>query len=156
LIVSLFSDGFTNAIQSIMQSRDIKPTADELMLYMNTFATMFVGAALLVSQQAGPAIIFCMEYPEVNWDILIFTACMAIGQIFIFWCIAAYGPLVCSIVTTTRKFFTILFSVFWYGHEMGLWEWFGVFLVFVGLMYEVLTEVKKSKDSSNKHVRKGE
>lgn len=128
-----------------MQSRESKPTADEMMLYMNTFAVFFVGVALLVSQQLVPAVSFCLEYPEINKDIIVFAICMAAGQIFIFWCIASYGPLVCSIVTTTRKFFTILFSVFWYGHEMGFWEWSGVTLVFLGLMYDIFSSLSSDK-----------
>lgn len=154
LLLSLFSDGFTNAIQSMMQSRESKPTADEMMLYMNTFAVFFVGVALMISQQLVPAVSFCFSYPEIITDIAIFAVCMATGQIFIFWCIASYSPLVCSIVTTTRKFFTILFSVFWYGHEMGSWEWIGVLLVFVGLMYDILsslsTKDKKTQTSKEK------
>ncbi len=144
--LSLFSDGFTNAIQSMMQSRESKPTADELMLYMNSFAVLFVGVGLLISQQLSPAIAFCASHPEIITDISIFAACMAMGQIFIFWCIASFSPLVCSIVTTTRKFFTILFSVFWYGHDMGRMEWVGVLLVFIGLMYDIFSSLSTKKE----------
>lgn len=144
LLISLFSDGFTNSLQTIMNGYKVPPSGNEMMLFMNIFAAIFAGLGFLIPGQLIPAISFCFEYPGIIIDIVIFCICMAIGQIFIFWCIASYGPLVCTIVTTTRKFFTILFSVFWYGHEMGLGEWSGIFLVFVGLCYDIVSNLSKS------------
>jgi UDP-galactose transporter B1 len=141
LLISLFSDGFTNSLQTIMNSYKVPPSGNEMMLFMNIFAAIFAGLGFLIPGQLIPAISFCFEYPEIILDIIIFCICMAIGQIFIFWCIASYGPLVCTIVTTTRKFFTILFSVFWYGHEMSFGQWSGVFLVFVGLSYDIVSNL---------------
>ena len=44
-----------------------------------------------------------------------------------------FGPLTCSIFTTTRKFFTILGSVLIFGHTMIGRQWVGTVLVFIGL-----------------------
>ena len=44
-----------------------------------------------------------------------------------------FGPLTCSIFTTTRKFFTILGSVILFGHPMSGRQWIGTVLVFIGL-----------------------
>lgn len=54
-------------------------------------------------------------------------------QNFIFITVATFGPLTCSIVTTTRKFFTILASVIYYGNALVSRQWIGVVLVFAGL-----------------------
>ena len=43
-----------------------------------------------------------------------------------------FGPLTCSIVTTTRKFFTILGSVLLFGNAMSTLQWTGTILVFLG------------------------
>lgn len=43
-----------------------------------------------------------------------------------------FGPLTCSIVTTTRKFFTILGSVILFGNVMSTMQWVGTVLVFLG------------------------
>lgn len=43
-----------------------------------------------------------------------------------------FGPLTCSIVTTTRKFFTILGSVILFGNVMSTMQWVGTILVFLG------------------------
>jgi UDP-galactose transporter B1 len=45
---------------------------------------------------------------------------------------------VLTVATTTRKFFTILASVLWFGHALSLTKWFAVGLVFAGLSIEIL------------------
>ena len=50
-------------------------------------------------------------------------------------------------MTTTRKFFTILFSVFAYGHVLSGQQWFGVLLVFLGLSVEAVAKVVQKRDS---------
>ena len=54
-------------------------------------------------------------------------------QNFIFLTVTHFGPLTCSIFTTTRKFFTILGSVIIFSHPLLGRQWVGVVLVFVGL-----------------------
>jgi UDP-galactose transporter B1 len=46
--------------------------------------------------------------------------------------IADYGALPCSIVTTTRKFFTVMASVLYFGNQLSGRQWIGAVLVFVG------------------------
>lgn len=46
--------------------------------------------------------------------------------------VVSFGPLTCSIVTTTRKFFTILGSVLLFGNVMMSLQWVGTVLVFLG------------------------
>lgn len=53
-------------------------------------------------------------------------------QTFIFMTVVYFGPLTCSIVTTTRKFFTILGSVILFGNVMSMMQWVGTVLVFLG------------------------
>ena len=66
-----------------------------------------------------------------------------VGQLFIYGMIASYGPLTLSLVTTTRKFFTILVSVLWFGHHVSTMQWFGVVLVFIGLTWKEICEHQK-------------
>lgn len=43
-----------------------------------------------------------------------------------------FGPLTCSIITTTRKFFTILASVILFANPISAMQWVGTVLVFLG------------------------
>lgn len=88
--------------------------------------------------QLMPAIDFCTRYPSIMVDILGYTALSAVGQMFIYMMISSFGSLVCSVTTTTRKFFTILVSVLYYGHALTDRQWLGVALVFAGLGLDVI------------------
>ena len=46
--------------------------------------------------------------------------------------VVSFGPLTCSIITTTRKFFTILGSVLLFGNVITSMQWVGTLLVFLG------------------------
>lgn len=52
---------------------------------------------------------------------------------FIFLTVAEFGPLPCSIITTTRKFFTVLGSVLLFGNALTSRQWSGTAMVFIGL-----------------------
>lgn len=138
--LSLAMDGVTHAFQTKMREDfHTKPSGDDLMLYMNMYGALFCGIAMVAMNQFFPAVQFCVQNHAVIWDVAIFCGSMALGQIFIFWCIAGYGPLVCTLITTTRKFFSILFSIFWYGHAMSGVSWVGVGYVVVGYIFVFFT-----------------
>ena len=69
--------------------------------------------------------------------ILAFAACSALGQSFIFYTIANFDPLVCTTVTTTRKIFTVLLSIFTKGHAMNQQGWAGIGLACLGILAEM-------------------
>lgn len=52
--------------------------------------------------------------------------------------VSSFGPLSCSVVTTTRKFFTVLSSVILFGNVLAPKQWFGAILVFSGLFADML------------------
>jgi len=59
--------------------------------------------------------------------------CSAFGQSFIYLALLEFGSLVLSVVTTVRKFFSILFSIVWFRHPISFAQWIGIGLVFMGL-----------------------
>jgi len=63
--------------------------------------------------------------------------------VFIFYTIANFSPLILSIVTTTRKFFTVVISIFMYNHPMNIYQWMSIALVFTGVFIEMLSGNKK-------------
>jgi hypothetical protein len=46
--------------------------------------------------------------------------------------VSEFGPLPLSLITTTRKFFTVLASVLIFGHHIIGRQWMGAVLVFTG------------------------
>ena len=78
-------------------------------------------------------------------SLLYFSACSAAGQSFIFYTISVFDPLVCSTVTTTRKIFSVLFSIVIYGHSMSAQRWAGVALASLGVLGELQSKFKPKK-----------
>ena len=58
-----------------------------------------------------------------------------------------------SHLCSTRKFFTILFSVFLHGHHLNAVQWASVAAVFAGLGFEVFEkyQARKHKGHKQKH-----
>jgi UDP-galactose transporter B1 len=135
LLLSLACDGITGAIQERMKS-EYQTKSGHMMKAMNLWSMLFLGAALGVTGEGFEFIGFVSRHPGVLWQILTFCVASAFGQFFIFMCVSDYGPLPCSIVTTTRKFFTVLASVLFFGNSLATRQWLGVALVFAGLFMD--------------------
>lgn len=90
-----------------------------------------------------------------NCDILLLFYLIAIsvmgtiGQLFIFYTITAFGPIVLSVITTTRKFFTVLCSIVIFDHNMNFFQWFSVFFVFTGVGVETMHSIKVKKEGKS-------
>lgn len=65
-------------------------------------------------------------------------------QFFIFKTVTEFGPLTCSIVTTTRKLFTMLGSVILFGNTLTQRQSLATVIVFTGLLLDAI-ESKKNK-----------
>jgi UDP-galactose transporter B1 len=82
------------------------------------------------------AISFCRSNPPVILDVFLFAIAGSLGQCFIFMTLESFGSLVLVTVTVTRKLFSILLSVVWFGHHLSLGQWCSVGLVFVAIVWE--------------------
>ncbi|XP_031549658.1 solute carrier family 35 member B1-like [Actinia tenebrosa] len=132
LLLSLTFDGLTGAIQDRMRA-EYHVQSHHMMFNMNLWSIGILGFSIVTTGELFQFISFCERYPHVLYYMLAFSLTSAIGQNFIFMTVANFGPLSCSIVTTTRKFFTILGSVLLFGNLLTTRQWVGVVSVFVGL-----------------------
>ncbi|XP_006822267.1 solute carrier family 35 member B1-like [Saccoglossus kowalevskii] len=132
LILSLTLDGATGAIQERMRSEH-KTAPHPMMFNMNLWSMLYLAVGILLTGEAIPFLGFVSRHPDVIPLMVLFGCTSAIGQIFIFITVSVYGPLMCSIITTTRKFFTILASVIIFVNPLLARQWLGVLMVFAGL-----------------------
>ena len=79
-----------------------------------------------------------------------------LGQVFIFLTIHHFSPLTCTTITTTRKFLTILFSVYKFGHVLGVCSWLAIGVVFVGLYLEIAAKFFEQDGESDEAKKKTE
>merc|ERR1711990_532625 len=132
ILASLTLDGCVASCQEYMK-RNFQSPKSNMMLNLN-----LISLVVLTSQSVSNGTLFeffgfVQRHPEcIKW-LLALGCCSACGQYFIFSIVTTFGPLWCSIVTTTRKFFTILLSVVLFGNALSSQQWAGSLLVFAGL-----------------------
>ncbi|KAA0200199.1 hypothetical protein HAZT_HAZT001260 [Hyalella azteca] len=137
LLLSLIMDGLTGAVQERMISEH-KTKSGYMMLNMNAWSIGYVAFALLVTGEIFAFWAFVQRFPFVLYNMLVFSVCSALGQFFIFLMVSDFGPLPCSITTTTRKFFTVLGSVLIFGNALTIRQWVGTAVVFAGLTLDAV------------------
>ncbi|KAK9462753.1 UAA transporter family-domain-containing protein [Lipomyces oligophaga] len=147
LSINLLFDGLTNSTQDHIFQTQPSISGPKMMCGINVMATVLTTLFLLspLSTQLADSIQFFRLYPAVLRDILLFSLCGAIGQIFIFFTLSKFGSLTLVTVTVTRKMMSMLLSVIWFNHKLSLGQWFGVLLVFGGVGGEALTKYIDSK-----------
>ncbi|PKK20369.1 solute carrier family 35, member B1 [Columba livia] len=132
LLLSLTLDGLTGVSQDHMRAH-YQTGSNHMMLNVNLWSTLFLGAGILFTGELWEFLRFTERHPGVISNILLFGLTSALGQSFIFMTVVYFGPLTCSIITTTRKFFTILASVILFANPISPMQWVGTVLVFLGL-----------------------
>mmetsp|Transcript_19172 Transcript_19172/g.43654 ORF Transcript_19172/g.43654 Transcript_19172/m.43654 type:complete len:330 (+) Transcript_19172:525-1514(+) len=145
--LSLIMDGLNSSYQGLVKVSDPKKYrilgASESMLWINTFAITFFFPVAVISGQFFTAIKFFSRNSEALTAILYLNLMAAIGQHFIFLTIVSFSSLVCTTITTVRKFMTIILSVAVFGHSFSWSQWCSVASVFFGIFLE--TSWKKTE-----------
>lgn len=143
LCLSLTMDGLTGAVQERIKSES-SPSAYSMMLNTNGWSSLILSIGVILSGEIPKFVSFVTLYPEVITYLVAFAFVGALGQMFIFYMVAEFGPLPCSVVTTTRKFFTVLTSVIIFGNVLLPRQWLGAILVFAGLFLDMFYSKGKS------------
>jgi UDP-galactose transporter B1 len=172
--VNLLFDGLTNTVQDQIFGKFKGFTGPQMMCAQNIMSTLLTTGYLLISPylagtsfgsyiglsptgngELSDALTFVTTYPSVGWDVLSFSACGAVGQVFIFHTLAHFSSLLLVTVTVTRKMLSMLASVVLFGHQVTGMQWVGVGLVFGGIGAEaVVNRVEKKKKMEKARMEK--
>ncbi|KAH9129193.1 hypothetical protein AeMF1_000739 [Aphanomyces euteiches] len=142
LFLSLFMDGLTGSGQEQMVEVH-KPSVHQQMLNTNLWAVFYTGIGCLLTSHGAEGLTFCLNNPEIYQSLFYFSLCSALGQNFIYFTVQRFSALTCTTITTTRKFFTILASVLYFGNALATQQWVGVGIVFTGIGIELMTKYAK-------------
>lgn len=153
LFLSLSMDGLTGAIQERMRSAH-SPSAQHMMVAMNGWSTLILLVGVVLTGEIFEFITFAGRFPHVLIQLASLAITGALGQLFIFIMVSSYGPLACSVVTTTRKFFTVLCSVIFFGNPLTSRQWLGTALVFAGLFADAAFGKAASKKNDKSDTKK--
>jgi len=142
--ISLFFDGLLGVFQD-KAMRKFKPDSWDLMESVNKWSLILSLFYALVNNQMMEFIEYVGKYPAVIPDLVLLSVLGTMGKVFIFYTIANFSSLVLSIVTTTRKLFTVLISIAMFNHNINFLQWMSIALVFVGVFVEMISGMKKGK-----------
>eukprot|EP01116_Phalansterium_solitarium_P004757 TRINITY_DN15866_c0_g1_i1.p1 TRINITY_DN15866_c0_g1~~TRINITY_DN15866_c0_g1_i1.p1 ORF type:complete len:331 (-),score=79.09 TRINITY_DN15866_c0_g1_i1:389-1381(-) len=151
-LLSLSFDGIYGPMQDALKhsKKFAAPSSVTMMFYNNLWAALILGFLVVVTGEMREGVAFCVEHPSIVPMIAVFAFTLAVGQNFIYYTVVQFDSLMLSLVTTTRKFFSIVISVIVFGHHLNMYQWLSVGVVFVGLGLFELTS-KKSHAPPKKH-----
>jgi UDP-galactose transporter B1 len=176
LCTSLFMDGLLSVCQNILKkSKPRSPNAVETMYYVNLYAVLFIGVFCYGTGQfhwlyttttfgndsystyssdlpnALTSLYSTMIHPYLSLiqNLCVLNIAAACGQIFIFLTITWFTPVITTMITTTRKFITILLSVLLYGHSFTMIQWSCIMFIFFGLYIAIIGTTKTSDSTTN-------
>lgn len=145
IILSLVLDGVTAGFQKRLKAETqkigVKPKPYDFMFWTNLYMCL---TAIVISGalgEVGTGLAYCTSNPEILEKIVKFAICSAVGQSFIFYTIANFDPLILSTVTTTRKIFSVLLSIFLKGHTLSLTGWGGIAMACSGILSEMAAKM---------------
>ena len=144
----MWFDSFTSNWQNELFSQ-YKMTPVQMMFGVNIFSSLLTLSSLLLRGKFLPSLAFLFNHHELAFHSMILSVCSAIGQLFIFYTISEFGPLVFTLIMTSRQALSILLSCLVYGHILTVQSLLGVIVVFVSLLLRVYFR-QRSKNSNNK------
>jgi solute carrier family 35 (UDP-galactose transporter), member B1 len=98
---------------------------------MNLYEMLFAGAICMVTGEFWGGMAFIGKHPAILSPIGYFMVCMGIGNIFIYALQKNFGALTVTTTTTLRKLLSVVFSVFWFGHQLHWMQWMAALVVFL-------------------------
>jgi UDP-galactose transporter B1 len=139
--LSLICDGLTGGLQKRLKQNTIemgvKIKSYDMMFWTNGFMMLSALMLSIFKQELIPGFNFLVNNPSLLTKIASFAACSAMGQTFIFFTLANFEPLVCTTVTTTRKIFSVLLSIFVNKHQLNSQGWAGIGIACLGILGEL-------------------
>jgi UDP-galactose transporter B1 len=145
IVLSLVLDGVTAGFQKQLKEETkkagVKPKPYDFMFWTNFYMCLTAIVISAALNEIGPGLAYCTDNPEIFSKIVKFAVCSAVGQSFIFYTIANFDPLILSTVTTTRKIFSVLLSIFLKGHSLSLTGWSGIALACSGILSEMASKM---------------
>ncbi|CAI5758213.1 unnamed protein product [Candida verbasci] len=146
LIGSMLLDGLTNSTQDQLFKLPVNLTGAKLMCILNLFVFILtLGYTIIFTNELTYGYNFILNHNEVIYDILLFSGCGAIGQVFIFVILEKFDSIILITATVTRKMLSMVLSVLLFGHYLNINQIIGIILVFGGISYEALIKLTKKK-----------
>ena len=136
LIGYMAFDSFTSNWQSEL-FKTYKVSSIQMMFGVNLFSCVLTIGSLLFRGAFFSSITFLCSHAEFALHAFVLSICSAVGQLFIFHTISIFGPIIFTLIMTTRQAISILLSCLVYGHLLTPQALLGVLVVFLALFMRV-------------------
>eukprot|EP00539_Tryblionella_compressa_P016983 CAMPEP_0178853576 /NCGR_PEP_ID=MMETSP0746-20121128/22335_1 /TAXON_ID=913974 /ORGANISM="Nitzschia punctata, Strain CCMP561" /LENGTH=402 /DNA_ID=CAMNT_0020519429 /DNA_START=129 /DNA_END=1337 /DNA_ORIENTATION=- len=139
LLMYICFDSFTAQWQDKVYQQYGKKNVDpyQMMLGVNSSAICITTAGLIITGDLPVVWEFITANPIVLRYNIITAITSASGQLCIFYTIKEFGPIVFTIIMTTRQMFSICISSIVFGHPISLKAFVGAALVFSVIFYQI-------------------
>ena len=117
----------------------------QMMAGVNLFSCLLTSVSLIEQGGFTSSAAFMLRHPDFIFAAVILSICSASGQLFIFYTISRYGPVVFVIIMTVRQGFAILLSCIIYGHPVTIIGFVGILLVFLALFLRIYANDRQRK-----------
>lgn len=114
-----------------------------MMEHINKWVAIVSLISMFASNTAISAFIYTFYHPMFAIHLLGMSLLSCLGQFFVYRMIKQFKQHIVPFVITTRKIFTIFISIFYYSHETTSIQLVGVLIVFMTVIYEFASELKK-------------
>jgi len=114
----------------------------QMMLGVNSSAIIMTTTGLLVNGDIPKIIEFFKVNPTVLQYNIITAITSASGQLFIYTTIKEFGPIVFTVIMTTRQMISICISSILFGHKMTVIALCGALIVFGVLFFQIRRKYK--------------
>eukprot|EP00586_Coscinodiscus_wailesii_P010248 CAMPEP_0172495832 /NCGR_PEP_ID=MMETSP1066-20121228/78520_1 /TAXON_ID=671091 /ORGANISM="Coscinodiscus wailesii, Strain CCMP2513" /LENGTH=380 /DNA_ID=CAMNT_0013267793 /DNA_START=276 /DNA_END=1418 /DNA_ORIENTATION=- len=139
LLMYICFDSFTSQWQDKVYQKYGRSNVDpyQMMLGVNSSAILITTAGLVISGDIPPIIEFLKANPSVFQYNIITAITSASGQLCIYYTIKEFGPIVFTIIMTTRQMISICISSIIFGHKLTVVALLGACMVFGVLFYQI-------------------
>ena len=146
ITVYMVCDSFTSNWQSAV-FKEYKVSSTAMMLYANLFSSAFTALGLVLTLEGVTVYAFLVANPSCVLHIVTMAICSAVGQLFIFYTIKRFGPVVFATIQTVRQFLSVVLSILFFAHPINLMMGCGIAIVFLSLGAEVFHQWRRKRTS---------
>ena len=136
LLGYMLFDSFTSNWQAEL-FKQYKMSPVQMMFGVNAFSCMLTMISLIFRGTFFACLKFLVNHSLFAVHAAILSICSAIGQLFIYYTIEQFGPLIFTLIMTSRQAISILLSCIVYGHILTLQAIIGVIVVFISMFLRI-------------------
>lgn len=158
LVLYVAFDSFTAQYQDKVYQQYGRENVDpfQMMLGINVTAIIMTSLELIVCGELPVVWEFLLANPSALWYNILTAITSASGQISIFYTISHFGPIVFTIIMTTRQMLSICVSAIMFGHTISGKALVGAVIVFGIIFDRIRRKYQSSKAKRHNGTRQQE